>query len=174
MPNSTAGLQPYQLMFGCKFQTPCDSQLGVNNCNSNESVFKSYWMQEHQKLMQVANQYTSKSTQKVQNRVLSKEEERNHPSQRVIWSYCRITPKVVIKSKTILKTKNFLWWNNSVNLMSTELNQSIVLVQSGLITTDNCKTFRKPIMTVITPVMKKWAIYPPLILKLNEKKHPYS
>ena len=23
MPNSTTGLQPYQLMFGCKAQTPC-------------------------------------------------------------------------------------------------------------------------------------------------------
>ena len=46
--NSTTGLQPYQLMLGCKAQTPCDNWLGLNNYDSDESVSKSSWLQEHQ------------------------------------------------------------------------------------------------------------------------------
>ena len=46
-----------------------------------------------------------------------------------------------------------------------QLNQLMVSVQSGLWTADNYKTFKKPMMTVITPVMRKWAKYPPPILK---------
>ena len=63
-PNSTAGLQPYQLMFGCKAQTPCDNWLGLNNYDSNESVSKSSWVQEHHKLMQAVNQHELKNIQK--------------------------------------------------------------------------------------------------------------
>ena len=47
VPNSTTGLQLYQLMFGCKAQTPCDNWLGLNNYDSDESVSKSSWLQEH-------------------------------------------------------------------------------------------------------------------------------
>ena len=60
MPNSTTGLQPYQLMFGHKAQTPCDNWLGLNSYDSDESVSKSSWLLEHQKLMQAANQHTLK------------------------------------------------------------------------------------------------------------------
>ena len=63
-PNSITGLQPYQLMFGHKAQTPCDNWLGLNNYDSDESVSKSSWLQEHQKLMQAANQSALKSTKK--------------------------------------------------------------------------------------------------------------
>ena len=58
------GLQPYQLMFGHKAQTPCDNWLGLNSYNSDESVSKSSWLQEHQKLMQAANQHVLKSIKK--------------------------------------------------------------------------------------------------------------
>ena len=44
MLNSTTGLQPYQLMFGCKAQTLCDNWLGLNSYDSNESVSKSSWI----------------------------------------------------------------------------------------------------------------------------------
>ena len=64
MPNSTTGLQPYQLMFQCKAQTLCDNWLGLNNYDSNESVSKSSWIHEHHKLMQAANQHALKSIQK--------------------------------------------------------------------------------------------------------------
>ena len=64
IPNSTTGLQPYQLMFGCKAQTPCDNWLGLNNYESDESVSKSSWLQEHQKLMKAANQCALKSIEK--------------------------------------------------------------------------------------------------------------
>ena len=64
MPNSTTGLQPYQLMFGCKAQTPCDNWLDLNNYDSDESVSKGSWLQEHQKLMKAANQHALKSIKK--------------------------------------------------------------------------------------------------------------
>ena len=34
MPNSTTGLQPYHLIFGCKAQTLNDNWLGLNNYDS--------------------------------------------------------------------------------------------------------------------------------------------
>ena len=64
MPNSTTRLQLYQLMFGCKAQTPCDNWLGLNNYNLDESVSKSSWLQEHQKLIQAINQCSLKSIKK--------------------------------------------------------------------------------------------------------------
>ena len=51
MPNATTGLQPSQLMFGCKAQTPCDNWLGLSYYASSESVSLSSWVQEHHKLM---------------------------------------------------------------------------------------------------------------------------
>ena len=64
MSNSTTRLQPYQLMCGCKAQTLCDNWLGLNNYDSDESVSKSSWLQEHQKLMKAANQHALKSIMK--------------------------------------------------------------------------------------------------------------
>ena len=80
MPNSTTGLQPYQLMFGCKAQTPCDNWLDLNNYDLNDSVSKSSWIHKHHKLMQAANQCMMKSIQKVQSRVLLEQGEKNCPS----------------------------------------------------------------------------------------------
>ena len=64
MPNSTTGLQPYQLMFGCKTQTPWDNWLSLNNHDSDESVSKSSWLQEHQKFIKAVNQHALKSIKK--------------------------------------------------------------------------------------------------------------
>ena len=61
LPNSTTGLQLYQLIFGHRAQTLCDNWLGLNNYDSDESVSKSSWMQEHHKLMQATNQHALKS-----------------------------------------------------------------------------------------------------------------
>ena len=44
----------------------------------------------------------------MQKRVLLEQWAKNCPSWRVIWSYCGIIPKVVIISKIVLKTKNFV------------------------------------------------------------------
>ena len=64
MPNSTTGLQPYHLMLGIRAKTPCDNWQGLNNYDSSISVSKSSWVQEHHKLMQVANQCALKNIQK--------------------------------------------------------------------------------------------------------------
>ena len=64
MPNSTTGLQPYQLMFGNKVQTPCHNYLHLNNSDSNELVSKSSWNHEHNKLMLAVNQHALKSIRK--------------------------------------------------------------------------------------------------------------
>ena len=44
--------------------TPCHNWLGLNNYDSDESVSKSSWLQEHQKLMQATNQHAFKSIKK--------------------------------------------------------------------------------------------------------------
>ena len=62
--NSTTGLHPYQLMFGCKAKTPCDIWLGLNNYDSHESVSKSSLICEHHKLIHAENQHALKNMQK--------------------------------------------------------------------------------------------------------------
>ena len=143
MPNSITGLQPYQFMFGCKAKTPCDNWLALNNYYSDESVSKSTWMQEHQKLMKAANQHALKSIKKSTEQSALRLEEKSCPSQRVIWSCCGITLKVVIRSKTILKIKNLWWLSNSVSPMCTKLKQSMVPIAKVLLhlrTQYNCTT----------------------------------
>ena len=51
-------------MYGCKAQTPCDNWLCLNNYDSDESVSKSSWLQEHQKLIKAANQHALKNIKK--------------------------------------------------------------------------------------------------------------
>ena len=46
MPHSTTGYQPYQLMFGCKAQTPYNNWLGLSQCNCSESLSKDLWVQQ--------------------------------------------------------------------------------------------------------------------------------
>ena len=45
-------------------QNPCDNWLGLNNYDSDESVSKNSWLQEHQKLMQAVNQCAMKRIKK--------------------------------------------------------------------------------------------------------------
>ena len=51
-------------MFAHKTQMPCDNWLALNNYDSDESVSKSSWLQEHHKLMQAANQHALRSIKK--------------------------------------------------------------------------------------------------------------
>ena len=43
-PHSTTGYQPYQLMFGCKAQTPCNNWLGLSQYDYSKSVLKDSWV----------------------------------------------------------------------------------------------------------------------------------
>ena len=57
MPHSTTGYQLYQLMFGCKAQTPCDNWLGLSQYDCSESVSKDSWVQQQFELVWAANQW---------------------------------------------------------------------------------------------------------------------
>ena len=61
MPHSTTGYQPYQLMFGCKAQTPCDNWLGLSQYDCSESVSKDSWVQQQFELVRAANQRALRS-----------------------------------------------------------------------------------------------------------------
>ena len=61
MPHSTTGYQPYQLMFGCKAQTPCDNWLGLSQYDCSESVSKDSWVQQQFELVWAANQWALRS-----------------------------------------------------------------------------------------------------------------
>ena len=61
MPHSTTGYQPYQLMFGCKPQTPCDNWLGFSQYDCSESISKDSWVQQQYELVQAANQWVLRS-----------------------------------------------------------------------------------------------------------------
>ena len=63
MPHSTTGCQPYQLMFGCKAQTPCDNWLGLSQYDCSESVVKDSWVQQQFELVWAANQQAFRSIQ---------------------------------------------------------------------------------------------------------------
>ena len=60
-PHSTTGYQPYQLMFGCKAQTPCDNWLGLSQYDCSESVSKDSWVQQQFELVWAANQRALRS-----------------------------------------------------------------------------------------------------------------
>ena len=62
-PHSTTGYQPYQLMFGCKAQTPCDNWLGLSQYDCSESISKDSWVQQQHEQVQAANQWALRSIQ---------------------------------------------------------------------------------------------------------------
>ena len=62
-PHSAAGYQPYQLIFGCKAQTPCDNWLGLSQYDCCESVSKDLWIQQQYKLVGAMNQWALRSIQ---------------------------------------------------------------------------------------------------------------
>ena len=61
MPHSTAGYQPYQLMFGHKTQTPCDKWLGLSQYNCSNSISKDLWIQQQYKSVQAMNKWALRS-----------------------------------------------------------------------------------------------------------------
>ena len=60
-PHSTAGYQPYQLMFGCKAQTPWGNWLGLCQYDCGESISKYSWVQHQYELVQAENQWALRS-----------------------------------------------------------------------------------------------------------------
>ena len=62
-PNSTTGYQPYQLMFGCKAQTPCDNWLGLSQYDCSKSISKDLWIDQQYNLVWAVNQWALGSIQ---------------------------------------------------------------------------------------------------------------
>ena len=60
MPHETTGYQPYELMFGHKAPTMCDSWLGLANYNENFSQSKCTWVNQQHKLILAANRWALK------------------------------------------------------------------------------------------------------------------
>ena len=147
-------------MFGYMAQT-----LALNNYDSNESA-KSSWLQEHHKSMQTAKQSALRNIKKVQNRVLSEQEEKNCPSQRVNWSYCGIIIKVIIKSRNIFKDQEFVMVKQLLEPKVYQIKPVNGIGLEQVINHWQLQDLQNPIIIVITPVMQKWAMYPPTTLKL--------
>ena len=61
MSHSTTGYQPYQLMFGCKAQTPCDKWLGLSQYDCSKSVSKDSRVQQQYELVWAAYQWALRS-----------------------------------------------------------------------------------------------------------------
>ena len=60
MPHDTTGYQPYELMFGCKAPTMCDSWLGLANYNDNYLQSKCTWVNQQHELIFAANRWALK------------------------------------------------------------------------------------------------------------------
>ena len=59
-PHDTTGYQPYELMFGHKAPTMCDSWLGLGNYNDNFSQSKCTWVNQQHELILAANRWALK------------------------------------------------------------------------------------------------------------------
>ena len=57
MPHSTTWYQQYQLMFGCKAQTPCDNWLGLSQYDCSKSISKDLCIRQQYKLVQTVIQW---------------------------------------------------------------------------------------------------------------------
>ena len=60
MPHDTTGYQPYELMFGRKAPTMCDSWLGLANYNDNFLQSKCTWVNQQHELILAANRWALK------------------------------------------------------------------------------------------------------------------
>ena len=60
MPHDTTGYQPYELMFGRKAPTMCDSWLGLANYNDNFLQSKCTWVNQQHKLILAVNRQALK------------------------------------------------------------------------------------------------------------------
>ena len=165
MPNSTTGLQPYQLMIGCKAQVLCNNWLGLNNYDFNESVSKSPWLQEHDKLMQAANQHTLKNIQKSAEKSVLRRKGKELSILKgnlvLLWDH----PEGHNKIQDHFKDQEFVIVDQLLQSNVYQIKPVSGIVCSRLWTTDNCRIFRKPIMKVIPPAMRKLVVLPPSIQK---------
>ena len=59
-PHSTTGLQPYELMFGCKAPMPCDNWLGLRHYKLGGFKFKTAWLGQQLDALVSANKHTLK------------------------------------------------------------------------------------------------------------------
>ena len=60
MPNSMTGYQPYQLIFHCRAQTPCDNWLGFSQHDCTKYVSRDSWVQQQYELVWAANKWALK------------------------------------------------------------------------------------------------------------------
>ena len=60
MPHDTTGYQPYELMFGCKAPTMCNSWLGLGNYNDNFMQSKCTWVNQQHELIFAVNKQALK------------------------------------------------------------------------------------------------------------------
>ena len=60
-PHASTGLQPYELMFGCKAPMPCDNWLGLNNYKPDSFKSKTVWLNQQLNAMLHANKQALKS-----------------------------------------------------------------------------------------------------------------
>ena len=131
-PNSTTGLQPYELMFGCKAQTSCNIWLGLNNYNLDESVSKSSWLQEHQKLIQATHQCALKSIGKSAEHSALRTGGKELSIRKGNLVLLQDHPKGCNKIQDHFKDQDFVVVKQLHKLMCTKSDQSMVLVQSWL------------------------------------------
>ena len=61
MPHASTGLQPYELMFGCKAPMPCDNWLGLDNYKPDSFKSKTVWLNQQLNAMLHANKQALKS-----------------------------------------------------------------------------------------------------------------
>ena len=59
-PHSTAGFQPYELMFGCKAPMPCDNWLGLGHYKADGLKSKTAWLGQQLDSLVYANKQTLK------------------------------------------------------------------------------------------------------------------
>ena len=58
--HDTTGYQPYELMFGCKAPTMCDSWLGLRNYNDNFLQSKCTWVNQQHEFILAVNRWALK------------------------------------------------------------------------------------------------------------------
>ena len=68
MPHSVTGYQPYELMFGCKAPTVCDTWLGLAQYNDGYLQSKSTWVNEQHELILAANRWALKNIKQPANK----------------------------------------------------------------------------------------------------------
>ena len=59
-PHASTGIQPYELMFGCKAPMPCDNWLGLENYKPDSFKSKTVWLNQQLNAMLHANKQALK------------------------------------------------------------------------------------------------------------------